>query len=567
MNTRNASVVLVAAVSAMLAGNNVANAGLELVIKNTDAVPGISGAAWNTSTPFQTPSIDTNGDVGFRGTMLVGTGGVLSTDNSTMYHGAPGGLSLFARTGNQAPGLPAGVLSTGFQTQNVSMSPNGTVWYGGATSAPSGYVATGAPGSLTKVARNGDVLPGSALAISGSPSSSTGYSSVNNAGHTIIACSFTGGASLGVWVGNGANLNMAYQTGVTYSSLPNATVKSPAGYSINGTGALLSDIVLNNNAGAGVDDNNNQVLAIMPFGGTNFNVIAREFDVAPGTGGANYQRAFLQPPPLSFEGAAFTFGNGNFNNGGNGIYSAGLEGTGVVTANNAAIFSHDGTTSQLFRRKGDAVSSIAGATYTFDTSAAFQARLNNNDTVAWWSRLTQGGDVTSANDTVLSRTSLGSASDTLIAREGSASVVPGALWGTNFSDIMQNNADQIVFTSILLDDPNDPNNNVTAANDQGIFAWDPNMGMAMIAREGDSLASIGINMTVTSINLFNAANADGGANALSDNGWLTFRVSGTALAGFTDTSAIVRTQVPEPTSAIALFVAGGLMALRRRRSN
>ena len=45
MNTRNASVVLVAAVSALLAGNNVANAGLELVIKNTDAVPGIAGAA------------------------------------------------------------------------------------------------------------------------------------------------------------------------------------------------------------------------------------------------------------------------------------------------------------------------------------------------------------------------------------------------------------------------------------------------------------------------------------------------------------------------------------------
>ena len=53
------------------------------------------------------------------------------------------------------------------------------------------------------------------------------------------------------------------------------------------------------------------------------------------------------------------------------------------------------------------------------------------------------------------------------------------------------------------------------------------MGMALIAREGDSLASIGINMTVTAFSLFNAANAEGGANALSDNGWLTFRVSGT----------------------------------------
>jgi hypothetical protein len=132
---------------------------------------------------------------------------------------------------------------------------------------------------------------------------------------------------------------------------------------------------------------------------------------------------------------------------------------------------------------------------------------------------------------------------------------------------MQNNANQMVFMTTLRDDANDPNNNVTTANDSAIFAWDPSMGMSLIAREGDNLSSIGLNLTVTGMNLFNSANVEGGAYAFTDNGWLAFRVNGTPLPGFPETSGIIRTQVPEPTSAIALFVAGGLMALRRRRSN
>ena len=568
MNAGKKSVIAAAAVAAIGAVSLVAapaNAALELVIKNTNAVPGIAGAQWNTTNPFQTPSIDQSGNVGFRGVMLSGVGSVTTADNNTMWYGAPAGLNLVARTGNQAPGLPAGVNATAFNSQNLPMSPNGQLWFGSSTTAPNGYVATGPAGSLTKVARNGDTLPGGAGPLTFNPASGA-YSNVNNAGHTIIGGSMAAG--FGIWVGNGANLQKTYHSGQPFAGLPASNVGSFFGFAINGSGALLANVGMA--TAAGIDDNNNQVLATLPFGGVAATVIARENDPAPGAGGATYQRQFLAPPPLNFEGAAFTFNHGHFNNQGHAIYSAGLEGTGVDATNNAALFAYNGVSAQLFRRRGGTTSAVAGATYGFDSSVAFTSRMNNNDTVAWTTRLTTGvGGVTSADDTVLLRTSLGSANDSLVAREGSsAAPVPGALWGANFSDLLQNNADQIVFSSILLDDPNDPNNNVTTTNDQGLFAWDPNVGMSLIAREGDSLASIGIDMTVTAINLFNQANAEGGANALSDNGWLTFRVTGTPLAGSTDTSAIVRTQlVPEPAVIGLAALLLPLMGRRRRGAN
>lgn len=561
---RSAKVAIVAATIGVVSASS-ADAALELVIKNTDAVPGIVGVSWNTpSNPFQPSTIDLSGNVGFRGTLLVG-GDVTSSNNATMWYGAPGGLGLVARTGNQAPGLPTGDNSVGFQSQNLPLSPNGNAWFGGTTTVPNGYVATGSPLSLSKVVRSGDMLPGAGAPVSGNPASTSSYSNVNNAGQTVISA--TVGSGFGVWVGNSANLQPAYLTGQTYAGLPAAAVQTHFSYSMNGQGAVLSDLGMA--LGGGIDDNNNQVLATVPLGGSTFTTIARELDVAPGTGGAQYQRQ-VSAPPLNLENPVFTFSGGHFNNSGHVIYSTGLEGTGVVTANNAAMFYYDGTSAQLLHRKGDAVSALPGTTFNLNSSSIFNARLNNNDTVAWSTSLTSGvGGVTSANDAVLLRTNLGSSGDTLLAREGSnIPVVPGAMWGTSFGNLMQNNAGQIVFSVTMLDDPNDPNNNVTATDNEALFAWDPGMGLALIAREGESLASIGLNMTLGNswLGMFNQANSEGGANAFTDNGWLTFRVSGTALPGFTDTAGIVRTQVvPEPATLCALAMAGGLGAMRRRR--
>ena len=146
----------------------------------------------------------------------------------------------------------------------------------------------------------------------------------------------------------------------------------------------------------------------------------------------------------------------------------------------------------------------------------------------------------------------------------------GALFGTSFSNLLQNNANQLIFSTTLLDDPNNANDNVTTSNDLALFGWDPVGGYSLIAREGDNLSSIGINMTLTGswLSMFNTASTEGGAYALTDNGWLTFRVAGTALPTFSDTAAIVRTQlpaaVPEPGTLTMLAAAGALALCRRR---
>ncbi len=545
-----------------------ANAQFQLVIKNTDPVPGMPGAAWATSSPFNASSIDSSGNVAFRAGLLNNASlGITSSNNSTLWYGAPGltGANMYARTGFQAPGLAAGVNVTSFQGSNVGISGNGVLYLGGGTTAPNGYIATGTSLSLTHVARNGDVLPGIATAISGNPASNTGYTNVNSSGPTVVFT--TAGTSNGMWVGNGGNLQLTMQTGASFGGLPATTVANTNGFMINGTGSLYNGIQLTNSVSAGITTNNNSVLATLPFRGSTYTVIAQESGTAPACGGATYARVFFDAG-LGFEASPFATGNGNYNNLGHSIFSCGLEGTGVTTANNAAVFYNDGTTSNLLHRKGDSTTAVPGATLAISTSTALSVRVNNSDSAVYTTSLTTGvGGVTSTTAAVLLQTTQGSATDTLIARQGSTvPAIPGALWGT-FSNVLQNNAGQIVFSSTMLDDPSDSVTAVTTANDLALFVWDPTIGYLLLGREGDNLSSVGINMTLTGswISEFTNANAEGGANALSDNGWLTLRVSGTALAGFSDNQAIVRLQVvPEPTSA-GLLCAAGLTVLRRRR--
>jgi hypothetical protein len=572
MNMRDSFIVLAAAVSASLMSNMASGAGLELVVKNTDAVPSIAGAAWATSTPFSAASIDDAGNVAFRASLLAGTGGVTATDNTTAYYGAPGSLSLFARTGNPGPGLP-GVNVTSFNVSNIGVSGNGQIYFAGATAAPNGYAAIGTvAGGFTKVARNGDVLPGvGGVAISSNPAQGLNYFYANNAGQSAIYATLTGGTSSGLWIGNGANLQLAFQTGQPHAGLPTGGTPKGAGVTmINGSATLFSSFLMNNVTGS-IDQNNNEMLTTLPFGGSSFTTIGREGDAAPGCGGATYLRGLFDPG-LGLEFSVFNAQVGNFNNAGHAIYSTGLEGTGVVAGNNSAMFYYDGSSAQLLRRRGDTTTAVlGGAVLNFNSSTALSARLNNNDTMVLPTSLITGtGGVTTSNDSVLLRTQLGSSSDDLIAREGSnVSVAPGALFGNGYSTLLQNNAGQIVFSNTLTDDPNDPNNNVTTSNDLALFAWDPNAGLSLVAREGDSLASIGLNMTLTGswLSMNTNPNVEGGAFALSDSGWLTFRASGTALAGFSDTSGIVRTQiVPEPASVGLLALLSPLMMRRRRRA-
>jgi hypothetical protein len=527
---------------------------LEKVIVNTDPVPTVAGAQWLSSQAFSWgESIDQNGNVAFVGSMQSGVGGVTSNDHYIAHYGQPGSLQFLARTifpGDDAPGLPGVQLYTIQSTNIIPLSANGNIWFGGQTPNPNGYIATGLFGSMQKVVRRNDVLPGGATATA-IPSSTTPYPLVNSNGQTA----FVGPtATSGVYVGGPGTLQLAWKTGVAYSSLPGSSSLSAVGNVclVNGQGNVSSTALLT--SGGSITTANDEVLFTRAWNAAqgSFNVIAREGDAAPGCGGATY---------LHNTNTTFTQVPGNYNNQDHAIFSCGLEGTGVTASNNAAVWYNNGAAS-LFRRSGDVSTAVpGGATYTIGGLEAGHMRLNNNDQVAWIATFTQGvGGVDATNDSAIVRTTLGSSTDSLLARKGdnvkdpatNTLIVPGALYA-GFDTLEQNNRGQIVFRANFVQDPNDPNHTITAGlNDQALFAWDPVGGLMLVCRRGDDLSSLGITFTVNTIttpsSASNAANAEGGSSVFTDNGWLTFAIS-TPLTGTLDNSAIMRTRISSPCYA------------------
>jgi hypothetical protein len=519
---------------------------LEKVIVNTDPVPTVAGAQWLSSQAFSWgESIDQNGNVAFEGSMASGPGGVTPNDHYIVYYGQPGNLQCLARTISNvnAPGLP-GVQLYVFQSTNIiPLSGNGNLWVGGQTPNPNGYIATGPFGNMQKVVRRNDVLPGGATATA-IPSSTTPYPLVNSNGQTA----FVGPtATTGVYVGGPGTLQLAWKTGVQYASLGSNSFSAVGNVCLmNGQGTVSCTGIANG-----------EVLFTRAWGASDgvFNVMARSGDVAPGCGGATY---------VTSANTVFTQVPGNFNNQSHSIFSCGLAGAGVTTTNNAAVWYNNGSSTTLFRRSGDVSTAVpGGATYTM-SPAGYEAghmRLNNNDQVAWIATFKQAvGGVDATNDSAIVRTTLGSATDTLLARKGDpvrdpasgAVIVPGALYG-GFDTLEQNNRGQIIFRAVLVDDSNDPNNDVVAGlNDLALFAWDPARGLMLVSRRGDDLLSLGISFTVDDITTpstaSNASSAEGGSYVFTDNGWLTFAIS-TSNTGTLDNSAIMRTRITSPCYA------------------
>jgi hypothetical protein len=105
-------------------------------------------------------------------------------------------------------------------------------------------------------------------------------------------------------------------------------------------------------------------------------------------------------------------------------------------------------------------------------------------------------------------------------------------FGSTTAAIAHNGAGQFVFSSPLS------GAGVTAGlNDSAIFGWDQETGLIMIARKG--VTSVPEVLEVSSVSLAGtvSATADNGSNTLTDNGWLTFKMSD--VKGF---QAIIRTR-------------------------
>jgi hypothetical protein len=139
-----------------------------------------------------------------------------------------------------------------------------------------------------------------------------------------------------------------------------------------------------------------------------------------------------------------------------------------------------------------------------------------------------------------------------IAHYGQAA--PGVAGDTigSLSQALVNDAGQIVFQAQLLKDG--------TASGYALYTYDPAAGVVLLARSGQTLTlDDGQVKTVSDVAGAPATFIGGGA-ALNDQGELVWR------AGFTDnSSALLITQIPEPSSAAAVVVGLALVTYRRRR--
>jgi hypothetical protein len=341
---------------------------------------------------------------------------------------------------------------------------------GGITSSNDIGIWSGAPGSLRLVAREGDPAPGVAT---GRNFSSFGSISLNDGGHTAFRANLTGLTTAGIWTDSSGVLAPIALEGSQVLGLPNGTTfKALSSPQLSATGRTAFHATIQ---GPGVSPFNDDVLCLQDV--ESLRIIVRESNYAPGT-----------PSGTTLEGA-FWIGFSPFSLTPTGklAFQSDLAGTGIDDSNDVGIWSNSSGWLALVAREGDqAPGTPIGANFSrfaFDTASSLVVQKSfaqsSDGRLAFWAQLT-GTGVSSAND--IGIWSEGPGALQLIAREGD--IAPGlgeqARFKTFFADsVLLNSTGQTAFVATLEGD------GITAANDQGIWIYDPTGASRLIIREGD----------------------------------------------------------------------------------
>jgi hypothetical protein len=154
-----------------------------LIAREGSQAPGApTGAAFSS---FGNPVINGGGQVAFSATMLAGTGGVTTSDDTGIWRDA----TLLAREGNQAPGTATGVLFASFGTP-VLNDVGQTSYF--ATLSGTGITSENDSGiwrDSTIVAREGNQAPGTATGV---VFASFGSPVLNDAGQVTYFATLSG---------------------------------------------------------------------------------------------------------------------------------------------------------------------------------------------------------------------------------------------------------------------------------------------------------------------------------------------------------------------------------------
>jgi hypothetical protein len=191
-------------------------------------------------------------------------------------------------------------------------------------------------------------------------------------------------------------------------------------------------------------------------------------------------------PAPGLPGLGLTAGYSGIGDAGDVAFHAHLQGFGVTTANDGALYGPTGAPDfGLIMREGDPAPGL-GPGVSFGPAGGWWTLffvhnpVNGAGQVAFTTALS-GAGVTSSNDTALWLTD-GAGGLSLVVREGDPAPGTGAgiMFGLPLSTrFALSETGRVAFGSILAGP------GVTASNDRSIWTWDDSSGLALVAREGD----------------------------------------------------------------------------------
>jgi hypothetical protein len=362
------------------------------------APPGVTLSFSTGLSPFHLdwPKLNDAGQTAFFGA-LAGAG-VTTTNNWGVWSSGSGSLQLIARAGDQAPGLPTGVIY-GVSTfappfpafvGGLNGSGQTALW---ANLAGNGVVGnsnfgiwSGDSRELTLIAESGTQAPGTPSGVNFANLLSAFAS--NDSGHVAFAARLAGSGVnstnvLGLWSNRSGSIELVARSGSQAVGTPNG-VNYNYGSSIipvlNDAGQLAFGSHL---IGSGVNSNND--LGIWSDGTGALALVARTGSQAPGTaGGVSF--ADLNTPAL--------------NGAGQTAFRAILTGSGVDVTNDKGIWATDLTgTLQLIARTGEQLEVTPGDFRTpsdlnfvaaTGNGDGLQSGFNNLGQLVFWASFTDG---------------------------------------------------------------------------------------------------------------------------------------------------------------------------------
>jgi hypothetical protein len=226
--------------------------GLELVGRQGTHAPGTPDGV--NFVGMYGPALNKFGQTAFLGA-LTGSG-VDATNNFGLWSEGSGSLTLVARQGSQAPGMPDGaVFGGGFSLGGPAFNNAGQTAFasfvtgGGVDSTNSGGIWLGASGSLALVARSGSPAPGTPTGVNFATISGH-VPALNDAGQLAFKAALTGAGvnstnNFGLWSGAPGSLELIARTGdhapgtedgVVFRSFTNVVDNTGPGWMLNAAG-------------------------------------------------------------------------------------------------------------------------------------------------------------------------------------------------------------------------------------------------------------------------------------------------------------------------------------------